>query len=754
VGLHLIAATSWWLQLSSWQSIGMMAVGLGILIFVHELGHFLVAKMCGVKCEKFYLGFDVPFGKLLAALLKLEKPLPIPASIVKFTWGETTYGIGIVPLGGYVKMLGQDDNPAAAARERERIMIKKKEMEQAEAEGGQPKVSEADSGKVEGSQVEGKSPEGGEDDDDYVLDPRSYQAKSVLQRMAIISAGVAMNLITAPIFAMIAYLPISGGVTYTPCIVGRTVQGGPAEQAGLQPGDHILQIGGNDAPYEHLRFTWDLVQGVAMSNEGQPLELLVRHKDGQEEVVEVTPKRYMEAKGKPADRVTIGITSMRSTELIPKDYWPVESPARHTSPPLESDDKIVAVMPKGGARQSVERFDQLRAILMDFPDVPLTLEVERKTGKFKGGEPLTKTVKVTVKPVYYRTTGLVMKAGPIISLRPGSPAEAAGFKKGDRLLSVAGEKFGGDGINPMLLPDALRKYFGTSIPVEVERDREKITLNVTPQKPETFGYFATEGAPMTADAIGVNYPVTLTVDYVVPGSSADKKGLQQGDKLLAMKIVSQSKEQAEESRVLDKKVELDDEGPNWPYAWNAIQSWPDNEFLITFERDGKVQKSVALKTTATSATDPERGLPLGPEQRVQTADSVGEAFRLGVRETWEDGLRVVIMLKKLVTREIPATSLGGPGTIAVVATQQAGRGPSTLLLFMTFLSVNLAIVNFLPIPVLDGGHMMFLLYEAIRGKPADEKWLTGLTLAGFCLLLCLMVFVIGLDIFRFTGLGA
>ena len=73
-----------------------------------------------------------------------------------------------------------------------------------------------------------------------------------------------------------------------------------------------------------------------------------------------------------------------------------------------------------------------------------------------------------------------------------------------------------------------------------------------------------------------------------------------------------------------------------------------------------------------------------------------------------------------------------------------------MLLFLTFLSVNLAIVNFLPIPVLDGGHMMFLLYEALRGKPADERWQTTLTLIGFAFLLCLMVFVIGLDIVRFV----
>jgi regulator of sigma E protease len=752
VGLHLIAATSWWLQLSSWQSIGMMAVGLGILIFVHELGHFLVAKACGVKCEKFYLGFDVPFGKLLAAMFKLEKPLPIPASIVKFTWGETTYGIGIVPLGGYVKMLGQDDNPAAAARERERIMIKKKEMEQAEAEGGQPKISEADSSKVEGSQVEDKSSEGGEDDDDYVLDPRSYQAKSVPKRMAIISAGVLMNLITAPIFAMIAYMPWTGGVTYLPCVVGQTVQGGPAEQAGMRPGDRILEIGGHDDPYEHLRFKWDLLQSIAMANEGQPLELLVRRRNGKEDVITVKPQKFYEAKGELSNRVSIGIASLGSTTIAPRAAWPESSPARDIQPPLEGGDKIVALTPKGGQRHNVKNYLQLRQLLIEYPDVPLTLKIQRTTTK--DGKPASETFQATVEPNYFRVTGLVMKAGPVVSLRPGSPAEAAGFKKGDRILSVAGEKFGGDGINPMLLSDALRKHYGETIPVEIERDGKTVALTVTPELPETYGYYPLPGAPMTAAAIGVNYPVTLTVDYVVPDSPAAKKGIQPGDKLLDMTILSRSEKEAEESPSLDEKVELDNDSQGWPYAWSALQAWPKNKFRLTFERDDKVMDAVELTTIQSSAPNPDRDLPLAAAEEVQTADSIGEAFALGMRQTGEDFWRILILLKKLVGREIPPTSLGGPGTIAVVATQQAGQGPSTLLLFMTFLSVNLAIVNFLPIPVLDGGHMMFLLYEAIRGKPADEKWLTGLTLAGFCLLLCLMVFVIGLDIFRFTGLGA
>src|SRR5262249_41814190 len=102
--MNLLASTPWFLNPAQWLVILQVAVGLGFVIFVHELGHFVVAKLCGVKCEKFYVGFDI-YG----------------LTLLKFHWGETEYGIGILPLGGYVKMLGQDDNPAHIADETRRV---------------------------------------------------------------------------------------------------------------------------------------------------------------------------------------------------------------------------------------------------------------------------------------------------------------------------------------------------------------------------------------------------------------------------------------------------------------------------------------------------------------------------------------------------------------------------------------------------------------------------------------------------------
>ena len=161
--MYLIAALPSFLTLGNLMAFAGAVFGLGIVIFVHELGHFLVAKACGVKCEKFYVGFDVPIS---------IGPIKLPAALWKKQWGETEYGIGIVPLGGYVKMLGQHDNPQLAAAEAEKARLHK------------------------------DNPDSTGDE----MDPRSYPAKTVLQRMAIISAGVIFNLIFGCLFAATAYM--------------------------------------------------------------------------------------------------------------------------------------------------------------------------------------------------------------------------------------------------------------------------------------------------------------------------------------------------------------------------------------------------------------------------------------------------------------------------------------------------------------------------------------------------------------------
>src|SRR3954469_11186457 len=199
--MHLIAAVTFAGVVSMIGIILKVAVGLGAVIFVHELGHFLVAKACGVKVEKFMIGFDIGGYK------------------VSWRRGETVYGIGILPLGGYVKMLGQDDDPAHI----------KEQMQK----------SQVDIHNVNAKPIKGP------DGETYFVDRRSYLAKSVPQRMAIISAGVIMNVIFAFIFAVIAY---GMGVPYEPAVVSEVVPGSAAYRANIQPGDEIVKIGKLENP--------------------------------------------------------------------------------------------------------------------------------------------------------------------------------------------------------------------------------------------------------------------------------------------------------------------------------------------------------------------------------------------------------------------------------------------------------------------------------------------------------------------------
>ena len=101
---------------------------------------------------------------------------------------------------------------------------------------------------------------------------------------------------------------------------------------------------------------------------------------------------------------------------------------------------------------------------------------------------------------------------------------------------------------------------------------------------------------------------------------------------------------------------------------------------------------------------------------------------------------------RIVPRSRFPRLLGGPIEIAKQAGKSAEEGLGRLLLFLTMLSANLAVINFLPIPVLDGGHMVFLMYELVRGKPPSENVVAALSYIGLILLLSLMLFVFGLDL--------
>jgi len=710
LGCYLIAE-SYWLNPENWGTILKVAFGLGLVIFVHELGHFLVAKACGVKCEKFYVGFDVP--------IKIG-PIRLPASLFKKQWGETEYGIGIIPLGGYVKMLGQDDNPAKAAEEAERIRVHKEKL----AAGG------------------GAS----DDDHDFDLDPRSYPAKTVPQRMAIISAGVIMNLIFAVIFATIAY---AMGVTYIPCIVGSTLAGDPAWQAGLMPGDKIIQMGRDGKPDESLRFTRDLKYKVVATGVDSEMEILVRGRDGAERWISVQPSTPTpEQKGIP----TIGVLSSTTASLI-KPTVENSSPASRSD--IQDGDRVTSVE-VGGERFETADSYELREVLLSHPTQEVVLVVDRAAAATdpEGGSAATQEARVSLAARPYRRLGLLMSFDGISAIQAGSPADAAGFQIGDVLVSING----GDVVDPMEIPQRFLEHIGQDTPVTVQRQQggnevSTVELTVRPRAPRQNGAPLRANAPVSIGSIGAVFLVQNKIAGITPGSPAEKAGFQTGDELIELSFAAAESSEGKTvdlaSLRLNKPLAFGPDNLNWPLAFDVIQKIPAGiDLKLKCERSGVPVESTVQYEISPELFNPDRGLVHDMASGTRKANDMADAFSLGVRETKDGIMQVVVTLKKIGQLY---SSLGGPITIARVAASEASEGIPRLLSFLTLLSANLAVLNFLPIPVLDGGHMVFLLYELVFGKPANERVAFGLTLVGLSFILGLMVFVIGLDIYRITG---
>jgi regulator of sigma E protease len=255
---------------------------------------------------------------------------------------------------------------------------------------------------------------------------------------------------------------------------------------------------------------------------------------------------------------------------------------------------------------------------------------------------------------------------------------------------------------------------------------------------------------MAVKSLGIVFPIRPCVAEVRPGSPADRAGLRSGDTILSVAFVSDKPGRKKSSLInRGEPIELNEHTVTWPFLFDWIQSVePDVSLAITYQRGAETLAAI-LKPARSQECYADRGFLLTPKNETHYADSWQEAIGLGFRQTLEDASRVLGFLKRLVTGSVSPTNLGGPISIAAVAGSEASKGISRLLMFLTFLSANLAVLNFLPIPALDGGHMLFLAAEGIRGKPVDERMQVALTLAGVACLLGLMIFVFALDIGRF-----
>ncbi len=231
---------------------------------------------------------------------------------------------------------------------------------------------------------------------------------------------------------------------------------------------------------------------------------------------------------------------------------------------------------------------------------------------------------------------------------------------------------------------------------------------------------------------GVPY-MLAEVGAITPNSPAAQQGMLKGDRVIEV----------------DGKQII-----RWDEMTEIIHSQPGRELTVKIERNGTAQTLMVRPEKKVVKNlfgeDKEVGLigiaPSGKTELKQ-AGIIG-AFSLAVSRTWDISVLTLVSMVKLVQRIIPADTIGGPIMIFQMAGQQASHGAMSFFTFMAVISINLGVLNLLPIPVLDGGHILFMGIEAIRRKPLSEKVIIISQKVGLVLLLSLMAFAFYNDIVR------
>jgi regulator of sigma E protease len=825
---YLVYYRGW--ELDDFSSLTKTILGLGMVIFLHELGHFAVAKWCNVKVLTFSLGFG--------------PALPGCA----FRWGETLYKIALFPVGGYVNMLGE-----------------------------------------------------GTEGDDADVDPRSFKNKSVLQRMAIISAGVIMNVILALVCFVFVYM--TRGAERTPAFIDRVDPGSPLWQtygkssdgtsSGIHRGDIIRQIGNRKAeePFPFVWFDNDLQPTVMLSSSGEPLMFVFSPPtapEGQWIITSIEPRLNSE---QGDEKPVIGLTPTQELKL------PAKREAKSKHPPVfyqsaayradnggfQFGDEIVGT-------STLDKPNEVTELPLDPTDIhkkkhdyfefqrrmkaqagkPVIIRVRRALeGEIDEENAKTATVDLNVPPAYRHVLGMRMTMGAIAAVRP--PAKDKGVQPDDTIEAVeitdngkrirfAAVKINKPGVeerdlDPDLLPLQLDKWARE----QKKDDPRLVTLSLARKNPpppaggpeefqkidivvpwdDAWAFNAEVplnlSSPLSLSCLGIAYRVKTTVKAVEPGSAADAavveipgtieyndadrisikmqagdvvkrdgkdlelkedelvplkagdevtraiektsgwwifaksayepvsftlgKGaavhLKKGDtiNLRADDVITEvlqyyvdfDKKTGEPTTKRRKGIELKDH--QWGYIPHALQDSDTHKIAFKVKRGGNLVVSMDAKENQDWPLD-SRGLLFLIDSRLKKAKDFGDAVMMGVNTTTGFIRQIYASLNSLVRGRVSPNQFVGPVGIGTLAFSLAGVNMYQFILFLGIISVNLAVVNFLPIPVLDGGHMCFLIWEGVRGRPASEGVRAALTYAGLLFIFSLMIFVVFLDVKR------
>lgn len=576
-----------------------IVVGLGLLIFIHEAGHFLVAKWKGVRVDAFSLGMG-----------------PI---LWKRTWKGTEYRISSIPLGGYVKMAGENI--------------------------GDPKTGA----------------------------PDELTSKSAFARLQIFAAGALMNLFIAFPLAILA------------CLAGRTegapVIGAPSYAdtiAGLKPGDRLIEASGKkiESSEEYMKLMVPRPRGtmvdVVVEREGKRLpfqvEVMDSKKHGTRPPPTTVPKIAKDSRAYKAglrDGVDILEINGEQARFHPKELGEQLTKAAAAGP------VTVRVRNPG---------EEPRDIVMR--DLPLHAEVWIEAD-FKLIEP------VVAQP------------------EPGTPAAEAGLQAGDVIRKIENSPIAN--FNDIL--ESVKQLAGRKVTIEYKRvDAIKNGTALIRYRSQDTGY------------LGIDPGRTTRVVTVTEDSPFYKAGLRSNDELV-----------------------LIDGQPN-PATLNiakgrsgpvTVQVKRDNK-PMTFTVPGEPRSRIKFEETGFYV---EQGNLVMAYNRIERRWGFRDAVVSGLHEPIEVIDMTFRILGKLFVREEDPSGLAGPVGIFKASFLHAQAGLGNFLWLLVLITVNLGIFNLLPVPVLDGGHILLLGIEKVRGAPPSPQFVERFQLVGLILLLSLLIFV-------------
>jgi regulator of sigma E protease len=667
-------------------NIFLAVMGFSAVVFVHELGHFIFAKLSNVKVEVFSI-FLPPVllgvrrteeGFRFRILPKFfpKKDDPDGDGMLSFTAGkrgkagETEYRIGLVPLAGYVKMLGQEDTGA----------------------------------------------------DKPSNDPRAFCNKPMLARMAVIAAGVTFNVIAAILIMMAVYLI---GINQTPAVVGGVLPDSPAETAGVRAGDEIIEIGGKSDNLDYI----NIIIAAALSDKGEAVPLKVRHEDGTVEDFELVAEEI------PGMSVRIfGFTQPLSLQVAKfPDANAADLQAFHERTGFLPGDTVKSVEGREvGAYWHVEE-----AIRNTFVrSVSAGVErVDSETGKVEMVESqLPLEINFNKKAESESELGHIYSMLPrlkinFVSGKARFGEGAAPLKKGDVIVGI-------DEIeNPTYkeLRDVTESHKGRELAIKFLRTdsngvESALTTSVIPEHKVDDG------------------PVVIGIDVAYDAAHAVvAKTIDSDDGTKALPIPRGARIVAVDG------VEVSD----FYEVISQIRRNAGQLISIDYRVDADVAGDVALEVgsgdegiSVIAALTLEQSVLFEFMQRLYKAEGPVEAFVMGAKKSLGFVVQTYVTLKQLFARNVDLDAMSGPVGIATMSYEAVKYSFVTFLYLLAFISANLAVINFLPIPVVDGGVFVLLIVEKIKGGPVSIKVQEVMTYAGLAFILLVFVYLTYNDVLR------